>query len=54
MGIAGVTHMMMLDVKNLQIADVILNWVNRNVARVVSKTEVTTRQAAPAAVGASR
>ena len=37
MGIVGVTHMMMLDVKNLQIADVILNWVNRNVARVVTQ-----------------
>jgi len=56
MGILGVTHMMMLDAKNLQIADVILNWVNRNVPRVTSKTDVATRQAAPqpAAVGASR
>ena len=31
MGILGVTHMMMLDKKNLEIADVIFNWVNRNV-----------------------
>ena len=31
MGILGVTHMMMLDKKNLEIADVIYNWVARNV-----------------------
>ena len=31
MGILGVTHMMMLDKKNLEIADVMLNWVNKNV-----------------------
>jgi len=31
MGILGVTHMMMLDKKNLEIADVIFNWLNRNV-----------------------
>lgn len=31
MGMLGVTHMMMLDKKNLEIADVILGWVNRNV-----------------------
>ena len=31
MGMLGVTHMMMLDRKNLEIADVILGWVNRNV-----------------------
>jgi hypothetical protein len=30
-GILGVTHMMMLDKRNLEIADVILDWVNRNV-----------------------
>jgi hypothetical protein len=46
MGILGVTHMMMLDVKNLQIADVILNWVSRNV-RSGRKTETTARQAMP-------
>lgn len=31
MGMLGVTHMMMLDRRNLEIADVILGWVNRNV-----------------------
>ena len=31
MGILGVTHMMMLDKKNLEIADVMMNWVNKNV-----------------------
>ncbi|MGH9385461.1 MAG: hypothetical protein ACRD2N_14365 [Vicinamibacterales bacterium] len=34
MGMLGVTHMMMLDKNNLEIADVILDWVNRNVRRV--------------------
>ena len=33
LGILGVTHMMMLDAKNLEIADVILDWVNRNIHR---------------------
>jgi hypothetical protein len=33
MGMLGVTHMMMLDKNNLEIADVILNWVNRSVPR---------------------
>jgi hypothetical protein len=33
MGILGVTHMMMLDKKNLEIADVIYNWIGRNVRR---------------------
>jgi hypothetical protein len=33
MGMLGVTHMMMLDRKNLEIADVILRWVSRNVRR---------------------
>jgi hypothetical protein len=32
MGILGVTHMMMLDKKNLEIADIMLNWVNKNVS----------------------
>jgi hypothetical protein len=56
MGIPGVTHMMMLDAKNLQIADVILNWVTRNVSRVATKTDVATRQGVPQAnaAGASR
>ena len=31
MGILGVTHMMMLDARNLDIADVLLGWVNKNV-----------------------
>jgi len=31
MGMLGVTHMMMLDRRNLEIADVMLNWVNKNV-----------------------
>jgi len=31
MGILGVTHMMMLDKKNLEIADIMLNWVQKNV-----------------------
>jgi len=31
MGILGVTHMMMLDKKNLEIADIMLNWVDKNV-----------------------
>jgi hypothetical protein len=31
MGILGVTHMMMLDAKNLEVADVILDWVTKNV-----------------------
>jgi hypothetical protein len=31
MGILGVTHMMMLDRKNLEIADLLYNWLSRNV-----------------------
>jgi hypothetical protein len=31
MGILGVTHMMMLDKKNLEIADIMLGWVGKNV-----------------------
>jgi hypothetical protein len=31
MGILGVTHMMMLDRRNLEIADIMLDWVNKNV-----------------------
>jgi hypothetical protein len=31
MGILGVTHMMMLDKKNLEIADVIYDWVAKNI-----------------------
>jgi len=31
MGILGVTHMMMLDKKNLEIADIIYNWADKNI-----------------------
>jgi hypothetical protein len=31
MGLLGVTHMMMLDKKNLEIADILYNWIGRNV-----------------------
>ncbi len=41
MGLLGVTHMMMLDKKNLEIADVILNWVNRNVGRHSARSRST-------------
>jgi hypothetical protein len=34
MGIFGVTHMMMLDKNNLQVADVILNWANSNIPKI--------------------
>ena len=40
MGILGVTHMMMLDKKNLEIADVIYGWVDKNV-RAAGKAPVT-------------
>jgi hypothetical protein len=33
MGMLGVTHMMMLDANNLEIADLLLDWVQRNVPR---------------------
>ena len=33
MGMLGVTHMMMLDRRNLEIADIIVNWVNKNVRK---------------------
>jgi hypothetical protein len=33
MGMLGVTHMMMLDKKNLEIADVMIEWVGRNVRK---------------------
>ena len=29
----GVTHMMMLDSKNLEIADLMIDWVGKNVAK---------------------
>jgi hypothetical protein len=31
MGILGVTHMMMLDKKNLEIADIMMGWIGKNV-----------------------
>jgi hypothetical protein len=31
MGMLGVTHMMMLDKKNLEIADIMLGWIDKNV-----------------------
>jgi hypothetical protein len=44
MGIRGVTHMMMLGDKNLQIADVMLNWVAKNVRSVKATSTVTRNQ----------
>ena len=41
MGMLGVTHMMMLDKRNLEIADIMLDWVNKNV-RAGSATAVST------------
>ena len=41
MGMLGVTHMMMLDRNNLEIADVILDWVNRNVRRTTGRVRST-------------
>jgi hypothetical protein len=38
MGILGVTHMMMLDKRNLEIADVIYNWLAKNVRSHTSKS----------------
>jgi len=32
-GMLGVTHMMMLDKKNLEIADLMIDWVGNNVAK---------------------
>ena len=33
MGILGVTHMMMLDTNSNQIADLMIDWVGKNVPR---------------------
>jgi hypothetical protein len=41
MGIKGVTHMMMLGANNLQIADIMLNWVNKNVSHVKAAASTT-------------
>jgi hypothetical protein len=43
MGILSVTHMMMLDKKNLEIADVIYGWIDKNV-RGGGKTPLSTRR----------
>ena len=43
MGILGVTHMMMLDKKNLQIADVIYNWIGKNVPTSRNRRSTSTR-----------
>jgi len=32
-GVRGNTHMMMMDVNNLQVADWILSWVEKNVGK---------------------
>jgi hypothetical protein len=41
MGMLGVTHMMMLDKRNLEIADVMLGWVTRNVPANGRRTRAT-------------
>jgi hypothetical protein len=41
MGILGVTHMMMLDSKNLEIADILLGWVNKNVGGISAGRRAT-------------
>ncbi len=33
MGMPGITHMMMLDRRNLEIADVMLNWAGKNISK---------------------
>ena len=43
MGILGVTHMMMLDKKNLEIADVIYNWIGKNVPTSRNRQATSTR-----------
>ena len=43
MGILGVTHMMMLDKKNLEIADVIYNWIGKNVPTSRNRQSPSTR-----------
>ena len=50
MGILGVTHMMMLDKRNLEIADIMLSWVNKNVRGPASAADVgagTARDTSP-------
>jgi len=43
MGILGVTHMMMVDKKNLEIADVIYNWIGKNVPTSRNRQSTSTR-----------
>jgi hypothetical protein len=43
MGILGVTHMMMLDRKNLEIADIIYNWIGKNVLASGNRRSPSTR-----------
>jgi hypothetical protein len=43
MGILGVTHMMMLDKKNLEIADIIYNWIGKNVPTSRNRRSTSTR-----------
>jgi hypothetical protein len=41
MGMLGVTHMMMLDRRNLEIADVLFNWLGRNVRPERARSRAT-------------
>jgi hypothetical protein len=41
MGMLGVTHMMMLDRRNLEIADIMLNWANKNVPKAGKRSSST-------------
>ena len=43
MGILGVTHMMMLDKKNLEIADIIYHWIGKNVPTTRNRQSPSTR-----------
>ena len=47
MGILGVTHMMMLGTNNLQIADLIMGWLNKNVPNAPKAQGVVTHRATP-------
>ena len=38
-GMLGVTHMMMLDAKNLEIADLMIDWVGQNVPKAPRRKE---------------
>jgi hypothetical protein len=41
MGMLGVTHMMRLDRRNLEIADIMLNWVGKNVRKNGKRSAAT-------------